>query len=151
VETQHFRKSRSWFRFKFDWFLWLFAALFAFLFISLQMSAQGGQAHAKAADQGALVQDSKFADKSSQNEQAEEPQNPKNRKRRIPEGIIFAPIPISSPAIGSGVVLAGGYIFPFRKADRVSPPSTVAGAAVITDNGTRGLVLAGEFYLKENL
>ena len=114
------------------------------------MSAQGGQAHAKAADQGALVQDSKFADKSSQNEQAEEPQNPKNRKRRIPEGIIFAPIPISSPAIGSGVVLAGGYIFPFRKADRVSPPSTVAGAAVITDNGTRGLVLAGEFYLKEN-
>jgi outer membrane protein assembly factor BamA len=101
------------------------------------------------AEQGALVREG-CADNTSQNEQAGESQNQKKRKRRIPEGIIFAPIPISSPAIGSGVVLAGGYIFPIRKADTVSPPSTVGGAAVLTDNGTRGLVLAGEFYFKEN-
>ena len=44
----------------------------------------------------------------------------------------------------------GGYIFPFRKADSVSPASTVGGAVLVSDNGTRGVALGGEFYLKRN-
>jgi hypothetical protein len=64
--------------------------------------------------------------------------------------LIAAPIPISSPAIGSGVVLAGGYIFPLRKSDTVSQPSTIGAAALITDNGSRAWGLAGEFYIKED-
>jgi hypothetical protein len=43
-----------------------------------------------------------------------------------------------------------GYIFPFQKADTVSPPSVVGGAALFTDNGSKGLALAGGFYLKQN-
>ena len=75
--------------------------------------------------------------------------SPKKKKERR-GAIVVAPIPISSPAIGTGVVLAGGYIFPFRKADTVSPPSVVGGAALFTNNGSRALALAGEFYLKQN-
>lgn len=61
-----------------------------------------------------------------------------------------APIPISSPAIGSGVVLVGAYIFPFRRSDTVSPPSVIGAAGLFTDNGSRALALGGDFYLKKN-
>lgn len=73
-----------------------------------------------------------------------------NQRKESRNAIVIAPIPISSPAIGTGVVLAGGYIFPFRKSDTVSPPSVIGGAALYTDNGSRGLAVAGEFYLKQN-
>ena len=77
--------------------------------------------------------------------------NSQTKKKKERRGaIVVAPIPISSPAIGTGVVLAGGYIFPFRKADMVSPPSVVGGAALFTNNGSRALALAAEFYLKQN-
>ncbi len=96
--------------------------------------------------------DSLFA--SDQAEQQTDPGssqgNSQSRKKESRGAIVVAPIPITSPAIGSGVVLAGGYIFPFRKEDTVSPPSVIGGAALLTDNGTRGFVLAGEFYLKQN-
>ena len=36
--------------------------------------------------------------------------------------IVIAPIPISSPAIGSGLLLGFGYVFPLSKNDKVSPP-----------------------------
>jgi outer membrane protein assembly factor BamA len=64
--------------------------------------------------------------------------------------LIAAPIPISSPAIGSGVVLAGGYIFAPRKSDKISQPSTIAGAVLITDNGSRAWGLGGDFYFKQD-
>src|SRR6478672_6355672 len=34
--------------------------------------------------------------------------------------IVIAPIPISSPAIGSGLLLGFGYVFPLNKDDKVS-------------------------------
>ena len=36
--------------------------------------------------------------------------------------IVIAPIPISSPAIGSGLLLGFGYVFLLSKNDKVSPP-----------------------------
>jgi outer membrane protein assembly factor BamA len=80
----------------------------------------------------------------------ESPQKARQNKKEARGAIIAVPIPISSPAIGSGVALAGGYIFPFRKADNLSPPSTVGAAVLITDNGSRAFALGGEFYLKQN-
>ncbi len=78
-------------------------------------------------------------------------QSPQERKATGKLGsVVAAPIPISSPAIGSGVVLAGGYIFSLRKSDTVSQPSTVGAAVLITDNGTRAGGLGGEFYAKED-
>ena len=72
------------------------------------------------------------------------------KKRRIPEGAIVVPIPISSPAIGTGAVIVGGYIFPISRKDKVSPASTVGGAYFDTDNGTHGFALAGELFMSEN-
>lgn len=54
---------------------------------------------------------------------------------------VFAPIPISSPALGTGVVPVVGLIFPMRKSDTVSQPSTVGGVGLITDNGIRAVAV----------
>jgi hypothetical protein len=75
------------------------------------------------------------------------PAQPKKAKRG---SLIFAPIPISSPAVGSGLVLAIGYVFKFNKDDNISPPSTVGLALAFTNSGTRGGGLGGHLYLKEN-
>jgi hypothetical protein len=76
-----------------------------------------------------------------------EKQKEKGEKRG---SIVIAPIPISSPAFGSGLLLIAGYVFKFDKEDAVSPPSWVGAAGVHTNNGTRGLALGGRLYLKEN-
>jgi Omp85 superfamily domain len=63
---------------------------------------------------------------------------------------IIAPLPISSPALGSGIVPVLAYIFPLDRSDKTSPPSVIGAAGLVTDNGTRGFVAAGELYFKEN-
>jgi hypothetical protein len=79
-----------------------------------------------------------------------EPQPKKKKKFTIPAGIVVAPVPISSPAIGSGMTPALGYIFPFSKNDKISPPSTIGVAGLFTDNGSRGFVVGGQLFFKEN-
>jgi hypothetical protein len=64
--------------------------------------------------------------------------------------IVAAPLPIASPAIGTGIIPAIGYIFPFSKNDKISPPSTVGGAGLVTNNGSSGFGLGGELFMKEN-
>jgi hypothetical protein len=66
------------------------------------------------------------------------------------DGLVVAPLPISSPAIGTGIVPVLGYIFPFSKKDKVSPPSVIGVAGLITDNGSRGFGVGGQLFLKEN-
>jgi Omp85 superfamily domain len=65
-------------------------------------------------------------------------------------GLVVAPLPISSPALGSGIVPVLGYIFPFSKKDKVSPPSVVGAAGLITNNGSRGFGFGGQLFLKHN-
>ncbi len=64
--------------------------------------------------------------------------------------IVFAPIPTSSPAVGTGATLMGGYIFPLIKSDKISPPSVVGGAVMFTNNGTRGGAFGTELYFKQD-
>ena len=76
---------------------------------------------------------------------------PKKKKKIGGRGaFVVAPLPISSPAIGSGIVPVLGYIFPFSAKDKVSPPSTVGVAGLITNNGSRGFVIGAQLFLKEN-
>jgi hypothetical protein len=63
---------------------------------------------------------------------------------------LLAPIPVSSPAIGSGLEWAVARVFPFNKKDEVSPASTVGVAGIFTNNGSRGLAIGGRVYLKED-
>ena len=63
---------------------------------------------------------------------------------------VAVPIPMSSPALGSGIAPVGGYIFSLRKEDKVSPPSVIGAAGLITNDGSRGFAVGGEFYFRED-
>ena len=63
---------------------------------------------------------------------------------------VIAPIPVSSPAVGSGLVLVAGYVFKLKESDTVSPPSTVGLAGAFTSNGSRGGGVAARLYFDRN-
>jgi len=63
---------------------------------------------------------------------------------------VIAPLPISSPALGSGIVPVLAYIFPVSTKDKTSPASVVGAVGLVTDNGSRALALGGEVYFKQN-
>src|SRR6476661_11098870 len=46
---------------------------------------------------------------------------PKKEKRG---SLILAPIPINSPTFGTGMIFAAGYVFPFKRDDKLSAPSS---------------------------
>jgi outer membrane protein assembly factor BamA len=79
-----------------------------------------------------------------------ETQPKKKKKLGGPGAFVVAPLPISSPAVGSGIVPVLGYIFPFSTKDKVSPPSTIGAAGLFTNNGSRGFAIGGQLFLKEN-
>jgi hypothetical protein len=62
---------------------------------------------------------------------------------------VIAPLPISSPALGTGIIPVVGYIFPFRRDDTVSPPSVVGMAGIATNKGSRGFGAYADLYMKE--
>ncbi len=86
----------------------------------------------------------------SQSTTKENPGKKKKKKLGLPGSIVAAPLPIVSPAIGSGIIPAVGYIFPFSKNDKISPPSTIGAAGLITNNGSSGFALGGQLFMKEN-
>src|SRR5206468_5496168 len=63
---------------------------------------------------------------------------------------IVAPIPISSPALGTGIVPVLGYIFPFQKGDTASPPSVVGAAGLVTNNGSRAFGTYTDLFMKQD-
>jgi hypothetical protein len=74
---------------------------------------------------------------------------PKKKKKKLgPGAFVVAPLPISSPAIGSGIVPIVGYIFPLSMKDKDAPPSVIGGAGLITNNGSSGFAIGGDLYLK---
>jgi Omp85 superfamily domain len=75
-------------------------------------------------------------------------QNKLKKKKR--GSFVVAPIPISSPAFGSGLLLVAGYVFKWDQEDQISPPSWFGAAGEYTSNGTRALIVGGRAYLKEN-
>lgn len=77
-------------------------------------------------------------------------EKPKKKTRVSRGSFVAAPLPIVSPAIGSGVIPVLGYIFPFSKDDKISPPSVIGGAGLITNNGTSGFGLAADLFMKRN-
>jgi hypothetical protein len=86
-------------------------------------------------------------DKQSDSTKDKDEDKPKKEKRG---SLVIAPIPISSPAIGSGLLLITGYVFKFNEEDAVSPPSWVGVAGAFTNNGTRALAVGTKLYFSEN-
>jgi len=75
--------------------------------------------------------EAKTEEKSKANEEKKEAKDKKEEKEKKEHrgAIVAAPIPISSPTIGSGIVPVLGYVFPFSTKDQVSPPSSVGAVA----------------------
>src|SRR5580692_760103 len=82
----------------------------------------------------------KMAGQNPQSTASDKPEEQPKKKKKLggPGSFVVAPLPISSPAVGSGIVPLLGYIFPFNTKDKVSPPSTIGVAGIITNNGSRG-------------
>jgi hypothetical protein len=107
----------------------------------------------------ALLQDDKSVvkDSPSQTAPATDKQTPKKDQDKDPAAkkpkrgeFVIAPIPITSPAVGSGLVLAVGYVFKLKEEDKTSPPSVIGMVGAFTNNGSRGGGLGGRLYFGEN-
>jgi outer membrane protein assembly factor BamA len=98
-------------------------------------------------DVGMSAPNTKSEEESSE---AEEKTDNKDKEKPRSGSILIAPLPLVSPAIGSGIIPIVGYIFPFSKNDKMSPPSTVGAAGLITNNGTRGFGLGAQLFLKQD-
>jgi hypothetical protein len=77
-------------------------------------------------------------------------QKEEKKKREKRGSFVIAPIPISNPALGSGIVPVVGFIFPITRKDKVSPPSVIGTGGLITDNGSRAFALVAQLYFKQN-
>src|ERR1043165_2086211 len=83
-------------------------------------------------------------DDESANDEREKDQEPAKEKRG---SLVIAPIPISSPAFGSGLLLITAYVFKVDKEDQVSPPSWGGVAGAFTNNGSRGLATGAKLLI----
>lgn len=88
--------------------------------------------------------------KKPDSESEEKKKGEKKKKKEKRGAVVIAPLPLSSPAIGSGIIPVVGYIFPFSMKDKVSPPSVIGAAGLVTNNGSRGFAVGGQLYMKEN-
>ena len=62
--------------------------------------------------------------------------------------IVIAPLPIVSPALGTGIIPVLGYITPLPTTDKAIPPSVVGAAGLITNDGSRGFGIGADLYLR---
>jgi hypothetical protein len=84
---------------------------------------------------------------------AESSQNQDNKKKGKEEKsgeFLAAPIPISSPAIGTGLEWAVGYMFRLHEEDKQTSRSVVGVGGLFTNNGSRALALGGRMYFKDD-
>ena len=134
------------------------ALLAGFLVFVLLLGHSDGYAVTPACDGGsvdehaAVVQENVGGSQASQPTKKEEKEKEKKKKKKSlgPGSIVAAPLPIVSPAIGAGLIPFVGYIFPFGKNDKISPPSTIGAAGLITNNGSSGFAVGGQLFMKEN-
>ena len=117
-----------------------------------QDQKQSDPSDAQRAPSSQVQDDSRQASEEASSASGQSESEPKeaDKEKQSRGSIVAAPLPISSPALGAGVVPVLGYIFPFSRNDKVSPPSIIGAAGLITDDGSRGFGIGAQLYLKEN-
>ncbi len=129
----------------------LLVALFAIMLLEGVLDIHAAQLNSLNSGTAQEATGSGKTNPSSQSKTKENSEKKKKKKKLgLPGSIVAAPLPIVSPAIGAGIIPAVGYIFPFGKDDKISPPSTVGAAGLITDNGSRGFAVGAQLFMKEN-
>jgi Omp85 superfamily domain len=78
---------------------------------------------------------------------AEKPEDQADQRRGE---MVIARIALSNPAIGSGLILGLGYIFPLDRSDQRSPPSMIGGAGMYASSGIWALGAAAKLYFKQD-
>jgi outer membrane translocation and assembly module TamA len=63
---------------------------------------------------------------------------------------IAAPIPISSPTLGTGLAAVAAILFPISRDDKVSPPTTLGVGGLYTDNHSWAFGAAARLYISED-
>lgn len=109
-----------------------------------QVKNEAEPAEQTSSDSAARMSAKSTASNKQQKTTSAEPKKPKRGQ------LIIAPIPIISPTIGRGLVLAVGYVFKLNQEDKKSPPSTIGLAGAFTSSGTRGGAIGGRLYFSEN-
>jgi hypothetical protein len=137
--------------------IWVVVRIFVLcgggLFQSATALALGQQSEAhlgSGSGQEATPSPAKAADQSEQSPAPDKSEAKPKEEKEKRGSIVAAPLPISSPAIGSGIIPVLGFIFPFSTKDKISPPSVVGAAGLITNNGSRGFAVGAQLYLKED-
>src|SRR4051812_49136899 len=119
-----------------------------------QPCASGAAERAEETPDGGANDQSSTQDPAGKKQKTAKKDKPKDNSATQPSdkkgSWLFAPIPISSPAIGSGLEYAVARVFPLNKKDEISPPSTVGLGGVFTNNGSRALALGARLYMKED-
>lgn len=136
------------------WMSWAVLGLLLSLGLAAGTRAMAGEDEAAQQPAGAgSGTESKPATGAKQDESTSAPNDAAKKdeeeKKKHRGAIIVAPLPIVSPALGTGVIPVLGYIFPFQEKSGGSQPSVVGAAGLITDNGTRGWALGADMYFKE--
>ena len=132
---------------------WVFLVCVGCFFAGIPCFGQGNQREEKpAASAASQDNSSSTAGQNPESTAPAKPEAPPKKKKKLggPGTFVVAPLPISSPAIGSGIVPVLGYIFPISTKDKVSPPSTIGAAGLFTNNGSRGFGVGGQLFFKEN-
>jgi Omp85 superfamily domain len=121
------------------------------LVCSLSFTQNTPAGHTSSQDTAQSTSASLAAQSSSQTTSQSAPSSgPALPKKKLRGEFVVAPIPISSPALGSGIIPVLGYIFPLRNNDNVSPPSVIGAAGLITDNGSRAFAVGGQLFIKRD-
>jgi hypothetical protein len=101
----------------------------------------------KAPNQGSATTNQPTGASQSPSAQTDPAAKPKKAKRGQ---LVIAPIPIKSATLGSGLVLAAGYVFKLNQNDKLSPPSTVGLAVAFTNSGSRAGGIGARLRFAEN-
>ncbi|MGC2612534.1 MAG: BamA/TamA family outer membrane protein [Terracidiphilus sp.] len=133
---------------------WLFAACSLFVIAQQTAHSSGSEFEGDSYGETFAQESTSVQNQVSAGVAAAAPHEKKSKEKKKKSekrgSFVVAPLPISSPAIGSGIVPVVGYIFPITRKDKVSPPSVVGAGGLITDNGSRAWGLATQLYFKEN-
>jgi outer membrane protein assembly factor BamA len=74
----------------------------------------------------------------------------KKKKKESNGSFVIAPLPIVSPAIGTGIVPIVGYITPVPQKEREETPSVIGAGGLITNNGSRAFFLGTDLYFNQS-
>jgi hypothetical protein len=137
-------RSRGWQRLRLDLFLFLFTPLYGSFAASLVEAQEVNSNQAPTTPSHPVEIPPPGTEPPAPNEEAQK------KGQHGGGALVIVPLPISSPALGSGIVPVVSYIFPISASDKAFPPSVVGGVGLVTDNGTRAVALGGQIYFAQD-